>query len=204
MERIWKPWRSEGRCGLILSEPVCGNHGRRGTRSGWPLAPAVAVFVALLLCPGLLTFTEIHAQPEADWRLDVNRQVFKARSWNWVLRFVERQGDNLILGVAYINNASSPRPIFLAEDFEISTLLTDQAAATYPLLAVSGISGEATKVGRRKRKTALFTFPYPTEATQVSFSSVWITVWMMNAASRIQVEFPIPMPHDEGLLPVKD
>ena len=71
----------------------------------------------------------------------------------------------------------------------------DQAtASTYPLLTVSGISAEATKVGRRKRKTALFTFPYPAGATQVTFSSVWITVWMMNAASRIQVEFPIPMP----------
>ena len=163
--------------------------------SRWSLAPAVVVLVVSLLCPGLLTFTEIHAQPEADWRLDVNRQVFKARSWNWVLRFVERQGNNLILGVVYKNNASSPRPIFLAEDFQNSTLLMDQAtASTYPLLAVSGISGEPTKVGRRKRKTALFTFPYPAGATQVTFSSVWITVWMMNAASRIQVEFPIPMP----------
>jgi hypothetical protein len=162
--------------------------------SRWSLAPAVVVLVVSLLCPGLL-ITEIHAQPEADWRLDVNQQVFKARSWNWVLRFVERQGDNLILGVVYKNNASSPRPIFLAEDFQNSTLLMDQAtASTYPLLTVSGISAEATKVGRRKRKTALFTFPYPAGATQVTFSSVWITVWMMNAASRIQVEFPIPMP----------
>ena len=195
MERIWKPWRSEGRCGLILSEPASGKFEGRGARSRWLLTPGVVALVVMLLCPGLLPIAETHAQPEADWRLDVNRQVFKAQSWNWVLRFVERQGDNLILGVVYKNNASSPRPIFLAEDFHTSTLLTDnETSAKYPLLAVSGISGEPTKVGRRKRKTALFTFPYPTGATDLTFSSVWITVWMMNAASRIQVEFPIPMP----------
>lgn len=122
-----------------------------------------------------------------------------------MLRFVEKQGDRLVLGVAYKNNASSPRPIFLAEGFRASVLLTDQATATtYPLLAVSGISGEATKVGRLKRKTALFTFPYPAEATRLTFSSVWITVWMMNAASRVQVEFPIPMPRDQSLPSIKD
>ena len=104
----------------------------------------------------------------------------------------------------YKNNASSPRPIFLADDFQTSTLLTDQATTTYPLLAVSGISGEPTKVGRLKRKTARFTFPYPTGATHLTFSSVWITVWMMNAASRVQVEFPIPIPGDESLSSVKD
>lgn len=120
-----------------------------------------------------------------------------------MLRFVEKQGDRLVLGVAYKNNASSPRPIFLAEGFQASTLLTDQATATtYPLLAVSGVSGEATKVGRLKRKTAFFTFPYPAEATRLTFSSVWITVWMMNAASRVQVEFPIPF--DPGPAPVTD
>ena len=150
--------------------------------------------VVLLAWSVLMLVPEAHAEPETDWRLDVNRQVFKARSWNWVLRFVEKQGDRLVLGVAYKNNASSPRPIFLAEGFETATLLTDQAtAATYPLLAVSGVSGEATKVGRLKLKTALFTFPYPTGATRLTFSSVWITVWMMNAASRVQVEFPIPL-----------
>lgn len=148
-----------------------------------------------------MSLPEAHADPETDWRLDVNRQVFKARSWNWVLRFVEKKGDRLVLGVVYKNNASSPRPIFLAEDFQASTLLTDPATAmTYPLLAVSGVSGEATKVGRLKRKTALFTFPYPTGATHLTFSSVWITVWMMNAASRIQVEFPIPTSRDGPLV----
>ena len=166
----------------------------RKTRSGRPLAPAVVVLLILSLwLAGAMPVPETHADAETDWRLDVNRQVFKARSWNWVLRYVERKGDRLVLGVVYKNNASSPRPIFLAEGFETSTLLTDQAKAmTYPLLTVSGVSGEATKVGRLKRKTALFTFPYPTGATQVTFSSVWITVWMMNAASRIEVEFPIP------------
>ncbi len=175
-------------------------------RSQWPLVPAaVALLVVSLLCPGLIPVTETHAQPETDWRLKVNRQVFKAQSWNWVLRFVEKKGDRLVLGVVYKNNASSPRPIFLAEGFQTSTLLTDAATGTtYPLLALSGISGEATKVGRRKRKTALFTFPYPTGATQVTFSSMWITIWMMNAASRVQVAFPIPIHRDESLLPVKD
>lgn len=174
--------------------------------SRWPLATVVVALGCLsLACSGLLPVAETHAQAELDWRLDVNRQVFKARSWNWVLRFVERKGDQLVLGVAYKNNASSPRPIFLAEGFQTSTLLTDQAkATTYPLLTVSGISGEPTKVGRRKHKTALFIFPYPTEAAEVTFTSVWITVWMMNAASRVQVEFPIPIPHGRELPPAKD
>ena len=157
-----------------------------------------------MLCLGL-PIAETHAQSETDWRLEVNRQVFKARSWNWVLRFVEKKGDRLVLGVVYKNNASSPRPIFLADGFQTSTVLTAQATSVaYPLLTVSGVSGEPTKVGRRKRKTALFTFPYPTGATQVTFSSVWITVWMMNAASRVQVEFPVPILRDESLPPVKD
>ena len=160
-------------------------------------AAAVAVLGFLcLVYPGLMPIAETHAQSESDWRLDVNRMVFKARSWNWVLRFVEKKGDQLTLGVAYKNNASSPRPIFLAEGFETSTLLTDPAMATYPLLAVSGISGDPTKVGRLKRKTALFTFPYPAGAAEVTFYSEWITVWMMNAASRIHVEFPIRVPQD--------
>ena len=184
---------------MIPSERV------RKTRSGRPLAPAAVVLLILSWwLPGAMPVPETHADAETDWRLDVNRQVFKARSWNWVLRFVERKGDRLVLGVVYKNNASSPRPIFLADGFETSTLLTDQAtAATYPLLTVSGVSGEAIKVGRLKRKTALFTFPYPTGATQVTFSSVWITVWMMNAASRVHVEFPIPIPGNESLPSVK-
>ena len=170
----------------------------RGATSRRRLAAAVVVLGALsLVCPGLMPVTESLAQGESDWRLDVNRQAFKARSWNWVLRFVEKKGDQLTLGVAYKNNASSPRPIFLADGFEASTLLTDPTtSATYPLIEVSGVSGEATKVGRLKRKTALFTFPYPDGAGELTFSSVWITVWMMNAASRIHVEFPIQVPQD--------
>lgn len=168
----------------------------RGAKSGRRLAAAAAVLGFLsLLQPGLVPVTDTYAQSESGWRIDPNRQVFKARSWNWVLRFIEKKGDRLVIGLAYKNNASSPRPIFLAEGFETSTLLTDPATAmAYPLLAVSGISGDPTKVGRLKRKTALFTFPYPAGATEVTLSSVWITVWMMNAASRVHVEFPIRLP----------
>ena len=177
---------------MILSKQGGGVLSRRQR------AVAVAgVGFLCLLYAGLMPVAETHAQNNADWRLDVNRQVFRARSWSWVLRFVEKKGDQLTLGIAYKNNASSPRPIFLAEGFETSILLTDPATSiSYPLLAVSGISGDPTKVGRLKLKTALFTFPYPTGATEVTFSSVWITVWMMNAASRIHLEFPIPVPHD--------
>ena len=170
----------------------------RGVKSCRHLAAAVALLGILLLAyPDLTPVMQTHAQSESDWRLDVNRRVFGARSWNWVLRFVEKKGDQLTLGIAYKNNASSPRPVFLAEGFETSTLLTDPATSTtYPLLAVSGVSGEATKVGRLKRKMALFTFPYPAGAAEVTFSSVWITVWMMNAASRVHVEFPIRVSQD--------
>lgn len=158
-------------------------------------ALAVLGFLSLVYA-GLTPISETQAQGESDWRLDVNRQVFRARSWSWVLRFMEKKGDLLTVGIAFKNNASSPRPIFLAEGFEASTLLTDPTtSATYPLIEVSGVSGEATKVGRLKRKTALFTFPYPDGARELAFSSVWITVWMMNAASRIHVEFPIHVPH---------
>ena len=150
-----------------------------------------------LLFAGVMPVAETHAQSDSDWRLEVNRQVFRARSWSWVLRFVEKKADRLTLGVTYKNNASSPRPIFLAEGFETSTLLTDPATLTsYPMLAVSGVSGDPTKVGRLKRKTALFTFPYPAGAGEITFSSVWITVWMMNAASRVHVEFPVPLAQD--------
>ena len=110
-----------------------------------------------------------------------------------MLRFVEKTGDRLTLGIAYKNNASSPRPIFLAEGFETSTLLTDAAASvTWPMLAVSGVTGDPTKVGRLKRKTARFTFPYPAGAAEITFSSVWITVWMMNAASPHPRGVPAP------------
>ena len=144
-----------------------------------------------------MSVAETHAQSDSNWRLEVNRQVFRARSWSWVLRFVEKKANQLTLGVGYKNNASSPRPVFLAEGFETSTLLTDPVtSASYPMLAVSGISGDPTKVGRLKRKTALFTFPYPAGADEVTFSSVWITVWMMNAASRVHVEFPVRLPQD--------
>ena len=170
----------------------------RGIRSRRRRAVAVAVvgFFCLLFV-SVMPVAETHAQSDSDWRLEVNRQVFRARSWSWVLRFVEKKADQLTLGVAYKNNASSPRPVFLAEGFETSTLLLDPATSTsYPMLAVSGISGDPTKVGRLKRKTALFTFPYPAGTNEVTFSSVWITVWMMNAASRVHVEFPVRLPQD--------
>ena len=167
----------------------------RGAAPRRRLAAAVALGFLWLMVPALAPGGEALAQGDSDWRLDVNRQVFKARSWSWVLRFVEKTGDRLTLGIAYKNNASSPRPIFLAEGFETSTLLTDAAASvTWPMLAVSGIAGDPTKVGRLKRKTARFTFPYPAGAAEITFSSVWITVWMMNAASRIHVEFPLRLP----------
>ena len=170
----------------------------RGAKSRRHLVAALAVLGFLsLVYAGLTPISETQAQGESDWRLDVNRQVFRSRSWSWVLRFVEKKGDQLTVGIAFKNNASSPRPIFLAEGFETSTLLTDPAtSATYPMLEVGGISGDPTKVGRLKLRTALFTFPYPAEAAEVTFSSVWITVWMMNAASRIHVEFPFRMPQD--------
>ena len=174
---------------MIRSERGRGAALRRRLAAAVALGFLWGVFAAL--APG----GEALAQGESDWRLDVNRQVFKARSWSWVLRFVEKTGDRLTLGIAYKNNASSPRPIFLAEGFETSTLLTDAAASvTWPMLAVSGVTGDPTKVGRLKRKTARFTFPYPAGAAEITFSSVWITVWMMNAASRIHVEFPLRLP----------
>ncbi|MDE0208001.1 MAG: hypothetical protein OXP66_18445 [Candidatus Tectomicrobia bacterium] len=175
---------------------IRSEQGRRTISRRRLAAAAVVLGFLTTVYPALTPVPETHAQSQSDWRLNVNRRVFTARSWNWVLRFVEKKGDQLTLGVAYKNNASSPRPIFLAEGFETSTLLTDAAAATYPMLSVSGISGDPTKVGRLKLKTALFTFPYPAGAAEVTFSSVWITVWMMNAASRIHVEFPVRLPQD--------
>ena len=87
----------------------------------------------------------------------------------------------------HARNASSPQRIFLSEGCETSTLTTDPAASTTkPLVAASGISGGATKVGRLNIKTALFTFPYPAGTDEPGFSSVWINVWMMNAASRVR------------------
>ena len=138
------------------------------------------------------------AQDGQNWRVDINRQVFKNLSWSWVLRYIEKEGDSLIVGIAYKNNASSARPIYLDEAFQESTQLTDnETSQAYPVMAVSGISAESTQVGRRKRKEARFTFPYPAGSTQLSFSSVWITGWMMNAASRMQVEFPLILPDRE-------
>ncbi|MEE8305324.1 MAG: hypothetical protein V3S24_23120 [Candidatus Tectomicrobia bacterium] len=140
--------------------------------------------------------TPSQKQPAVDWRVDVNKQVFKAQSWSWILRFIEKQGETLVIDMAYKNNASSARPIFLSPDFKTSTQLTDSVtAAVSRLTAVSGIGPEKTQVGRMKSKSARFTFAYPQGTTQIRFSSVWITVWMMNAAARMQVDFPIDLPH---------
>ena len=131
----------------------------------------------------------------ADWRAEVNQRVVQSQHWSWVLRYVERKGETLTIGLAFRNNAVSNRPVFLDADFETTIVLVDDdTSESWPLLSVKGISEEVTRVDRKASREASFTFRYPQGAKSVRFNSIWITMIMMGAAAVIPVEFRLALP----------
>lgn len=127
-----------------------------------------------------------------DWRLDVNRTVVKINRWKWVLRYVERRSDTLIVGIVARNNASTNRPLFLESGFKSKIILLDERTQQdYPLLEVSGVSEAFTPVKRKTSKETKFVFQYPEGAESVQFSSEWLTALMGGAATWMEVKFPI-------------
>ena len=127
-----------------------------------------------------------------DWRLDINRTVVKINRWKWVLRYVERRSDTLIVGIVARNNASTNRPLFLESDFKSKIILLDERTQkNYPVLKVSGISDAYIHVKRKTSKETKFVFQYPEGAESVQFSSEWLTALMGGAATWMEVKFPI-------------
>ena len=127
-----------------------------------------------------------------DWRFDINRTVVKINRWKWVLRYVERRSDTLIVGIVARNNASTNRPLFLESDFKSKIILLDERTQkNYPVLKVSGISDAYIHVKRKTSKETKFVFQYPEGAESVQFSSEWLTALMGGAATWMEVKFPI-------------
>ena len=127
-----------------------------------------------------------------DWRLDINRTVVKINRWKWVLRYVERRSDTLIVGIVARNNASTNRPLFLESNFKSKIILLDERTQkNYPVLKVSGISDAYIHVKRKTSKETKFVFQYPEGAESVQFSSEWLTALMGGAATWMEVKFPI-------------
>ena len=138
--------------------------------------------------------TDAPGELRVDWRRDFNKTVFKAQHWIWILKYVERKGDTLAIGLAYKNKGNSERPMFMDREYMTTTYITDvHTTERYPLQAIEGISTVITNVERSKSKTARFTFSYPGSATQVRFKSRWITMFMRGAATVIDVNIPLDL-----------
>jgi len=136
---------------------------------------------------------------DGNWRADLNRQVANSAHWSWMLRRVERQGDNLSIELSIRNNATTRRPIFLDPEYMANIALIDaDTAARFPLLSVSGVSDQLLEVERSKSTSATFIFRYPEGAKSVRFNSSWIAMFMQGAASVIAVEFPLDLPPPEA------
>ena len=138
--------------------------------------------------------TSAPGESRGDWRHEFNKTVFKAHHWIWILKYVERKGETLAIGLAYKNKGNAKRPMFMDREFMTTTYITDvHTNVRYPLQAVEGISTIITNVEQSTSKTARFTFSYPGQATQVRFTSTWITMFMRGAATVIDLKFPLDL-----------
>ncbi len=134
-------------------------------------------------------------ESEIHWRTEMNAAVAKANHWRWRLRFLERRGDTLTVGVSFRNGGSTARPIYLDSDYMETVALVDQTnGARFALVAVDGVSEQATGVERKASGAARFTFRFPEGARSVTFTSRWVSMRMQGAAAGMTVEFPIELP----------
>ena len=129
------------------------------------------------------------------WRAEMNEAVAEENHWRWRLRFLERRGDELAVGLSYRNGAATGRPIYLETGhMETVALIDRENGARFPLLAVEGVSANATAVERRSSQFAEFVFRFPEGARAVTFASRWISMQMQGAAKVMEVAFPIALP----------
>lgn len=132
---------------------------------------------------------------DASWRVEANAAVAEANHWRWRLRFLERRGDTLTVGLSVRNDATTGRPIYLDADYMEAVALVDaETGARFPLLAAKGISESAVAVDRRSSMRAEFTFRFPEGAREVTFASRWVSMRMQGAAAAMRVDFPIALP----------
>lgn len=132
---------------------------------------------------------------DASWRVEANAAVAEANHWRWRLRFLERRGDTLTVGLSVRNNATTGRPIYLDADYMEAVALVDtETGARFSLLATKGISESAVAVDRKSSMRAEFTFRFPEGAREVAFASRWVSMRMQGAAAAMRVEFPIALP----------
>ncbi|MDP6516772.1 MAG: hypothetical protein QF926_09145 [Alphaproteobacteria bacterium] len=151
-----------------------------------------ALVLGLAVWPGA---PMVVADEAGDWRVSVNDKVVDSRHWAFILRGVEKLGQTLEISLAYRNNASQARPLFLEDNFKSRIFLIDKdSEQRFPLLSAEGISEQITAVDRRESKYAKFMFRYPEGAQSVRFSSKWITMLMRGTATIIEVEFDLSLP----------
>lgn len=139
------------------------------------------------------------AEPASDWRVEANETVAESNHWRWRLRFLERRGDRLAVGMSYRNGGNTGRPLFLDAGHHDTVALVDEASgARFALVGVTGISGDITAVPRKSSGFAEFVFRFPEGARSVRFTSVWMSMRMAGALAMMPVDFPIALPADAG------
>ncbi len=182
----WVKMRA-GVCGGAIKSVVVASIGVALLAIGWAVpAPSDAGVVESVL----------------TWQARINRTVHRAHHWSWILRRLERRDDKLIVGLAFKNNGTHKRPIFLDANFMNSSVLTgNDQNRTYGLISVDGISAERSAVNRRSTRETVFIFDYPRDANNVRFTSRWVTMLMANgAATIIDVAFRLQIPPPEAAL----
>ena len=158
------------------------------------LAAAVAAPAAAMQAAGPPPAAAGEAADES-WRVEANAAVAEANHWRWRLRFLERRGDTLTVGLSVRNDATTGRPIYLDADYMESVALVDTATgARFPLLSAKGISESAVAVDRKSSMRAEFAFRFPEGAREVTFASRWVSMRMQGAAAAMRVNFPIALP----------
>lgn len=157
---------------------------------------ALIVVLALAAAPPGATAQDLRTGDVGEsWRASLNQTVADRNHWKWILRYVERHGDTLAIGLNYKNAASTGRPLLLAADYMTAiALVNDATAERFSLIGVEGISAEVTPIDRHETRQARFVFAYPEGADEVSFASQWISMRMGGEASVTEVGFSIAIP----------
>ena len=144
-------------------------------------APAVALPKR---CPHCGRLIKAEAIPEEavvveDWKVKLGpEQEIVGRGGGDILEFtlqyVERKGNDLIVGIGLRNIAREALAVRLPEDFQVSTLLLDEKVGTkYKIRRIRGLSvRESLRIAPRGKKVAHFTFPFPEGVKKIRLDGV--------------------------------
>ncbi|MCD5401784.1 hypothetical protein LR013_04245 [candidate division NPL-UPA2 bacterium] len=154
-------------------------------------APAVAFPKRCPHCGRLIKAEAIPQEATAgDWKVRVKREIRRGHKVKFTLQYVERRGDNLIVGIGFRNITERVVPVQLPKNFQESTLLLDDQVGTeYRIRRIRGLSVERLNIAPGAMRVAHFTFPFPEGVEKARLTSMLTIEW---GSSPLSVAFTIP------------